>query len=65
MKTQREIQKLKALLTVNQFQYCLHLWRPQDEILPIPPAWMVGLKKGQTRADAEREQRAWMAAHGG
>jgi hypothetical protein len=21
----------------------LHLWRPQDEAIPLPPAWMVGI----------------------
>ena len=26
---------------VNNYQYCLHLWRPQIENIPIPPKWMV------------------------
>jgi hypothetical protein len=27
---------------VNHHPYCLHLWRPQGQELPLPPAWMVG-----------------------
>jgi hypothetical protein len=26
---------------INNYQYCLHLWRPQTENIPIPPKWMV------------------------
>ena len=29
---------------VNLHPYCLHLWRPCDGILPMPPAAMVGPK---------------------
>jgi hypothetical protein len=29
---------------VNNHAYCLHLWRPLDEKLPLPPAFAVGLK---------------------
>lgn len=29
---------------VNNHQFCLHLWRPTAEQMPIPPAWMVGYK---------------------
>jgi hypothetical protein len=29
---------------VNNHPYCLHLWRPQDGRLPLPPSWMVGLR---------------------
>ena len=29
---------------VNNVQNCLHLWRPEKEALPTPPAWMVGIK---------------------
>lgn len=28
---------------INCHPYCLHLWRPHDQPLPRPPAWMVGL----------------------
>jgi hypothetical protein len=26
---------------VNVHSYCLHLWRPQKEEIPLPPKWMV------------------------
>ncbi len=29
---------------VNNHKYCLHLWRPTNEIIPRPPTWMVGIK---------------------
>lgn len=29
---------------VNEHSYCLHLWRPTEENIPLPPAWMVGFK---------------------
>jgi hypothetical protein len=29
---------------VNNHPYCLHLWRPVDQELPLPPAFMVGVK---------------------
>jgi hypothetical protein len=25
----------------NFMRYCLHLWRPQQAIVPLPPTWMV------------------------
>lgn len=27
---------------INVHPYCLHLWRPIDQAIPLPPAWMVG-----------------------
>lgn len=27
---------------VNYHPHCLHIWRPQDEDIPVPPTWMVG-----------------------
>lgn len=30
---------------VNNHPRCLHLWRPQNETIPTPPAWMVGIKE--------------------
>ena len=30
---------------VNNHQYCLHLWRPQDSVIPLPPSLMVGHKE--------------------
>lgn len=26
---------------INVMEYCLHLWRPQQEAIPLPPKWMV------------------------
>ena len=30
---------------VNNHQFCLHLWRPQECSIPLPPALMVGVKE--------------------
>jgi hypothetical protein len=30
---------------VNNHPYCLHLWRPTDFCMPMPPSIMVGLKE--------------------
>jgi len=27
---------------INRMPYCLHLWRPQREAIPLPPTWMIG-----------------------
>lgn len=32
---------------VNQHAFCLHLWRPTEEALPVPPSEMVGMKPGR------------------
>ena len=40
---------------VNNFPYCLHLWRYQQPGMPMPPAWMVGAKPGQTIKEAMHE----------
>lgn len=29
---------------VNNHRYCLHLWRPTDQVIPVPPSIMVGIK---------------------
>ena len=29
---------------VNNHPYCLHIWRPQKEMIPVPPAIFVGFK---------------------
>jgi hypothetical protein len=31
---------------VNFAKHCLHLWRPTNESIPIPPSWMVGPRSG-------------------
>lgn len=28
---------------INLHPYCLHLWQPQDQIIPVPPNFMVGI----------------------
>ena len=33
---------------VNNMPNCLHLWRPLNEKMPVPPSIMVGVKDGQT-----------------
>ena len=32
---------------VNYHPFCLHLWRPQKQVIHIPPTWMVGPKNEQ------------------
>lgn len=44
---------------VNYHPYCLHIWKPQRAILPMPPSCFVGPKEGQSRRDAEREALAY------
>jgi hypothetical protein len=31
---------------VNHHPFCLHLWRPQNKRIPVPPTWMVGPRRG-------------------
>lgn len=40
---------------VNILPNCLHLWRPIVETLPLPPSFMVGLKPGESLAEAIRK----------
>ena len=37
---------------VNDRSYCLHLWRPTKDAIPLPPKWMVG---GMTPEEAEKQ----------
>ena len=30
---------------VNNHQFCLHLWRPTKETIPLPPSILVGVKE--------------------
>ena len=43
---------------VNNVPNCLHLWRPTEQEMPTPPTIMVGLRKGQTKEEYEREVKA-------
>ena len=49
---------------VNNMTNCLHLWRYQDGPMVLPPSFMVGLKKGQTIQDVNREAKAYFEARG-
>lgn len=40
---------------VNNYPNCLHLWRANDKEMILPPSFMVGYRKGQTRAELEAE----------
>lgn len=40
---------------VNNMSNCLHLWRANDKPMLLPPSFMVGLRKGQTKADVLKE----------
>lgn len=40
---------------VNQHPYCLHLWRYQQPGMPMPPSWMLGLRKGQSMSELRKE----------
>lgn len=34
---------------INNHDYVLHLWRPQQDPIPTPPGWMVGIKARRRR----------------
>lgn len=29
---------------INNHNFCLHIWRPTDSVIPTPPSFMVGFK---------------------
>jgi len=39
---------------VDQMKYCLHIWRPIDKEIPIPPSIMVGFRKGKEVEDIQQ-----------
>ena len=49
---------------INLKENCLHLWRRNDADMVLPPSWMVGLKDGQTMADALREAKEYREKYG-
>lgn len=49
---------------VNNMPNCLHLWRCYDKEMVLPPTFMVGLRKGQTEADAMKEAKAYYKENG-
>ena len=40
---------------VNLHPYCLHIWRPQSGILPVPYTWMIGPRDGESMSDVYRQ----------
>jgi len=40
---------------INNMPNCLHLWRPINEKLPIPPSVLTGVRNGQTRESVLEE----------
>jgi len=34
---------------INNLPYCLHLWRPQDIKIPLPPSILVGIKESERK----------------
>lgn len=49
---------------VNNYQTCLHLWKPTDQEIPTPPSFMVGLRKGQTAGQLMEEAQEYYAKRG-
>lgn len=41
---------------ISNHDYCLHMWRPSAQKLPLPPAWMVGFKELDEPCHAEVKQ---------
>lgn len=37
---------------VNLHPFCLHLWRPLEAEIPLPPSWMVGPKGSEAKKAA-------------
>ena len=40
---------------VNNMPNCLHLWRCTYKEMILPPSCLVGIRKGQTKAELEKE----------
>lgn len=39
---------------VNNHNYCLHIWKPIDKEIPMPPSVMVGIRKDHIEEDTEQ-----------
>lgn len=37
---------------ISYHDYCLHMWRPQEQDIPMPPSWMVGPSKDDATVEA-------------
>lgn len=42
---------------VNNLSNCLHLWRCRYKEMVLPPSCLVGIKKGQSKSELEKEIR--------
>lgn len=49
---------------INNLNNCLHLWRANDKDMLLPPSFMVGLKRGQSLLDVEREYEQYCRENG-
>lgn len=49
---------------VNNVKNCLHLWRCYDKEMVLPPSFMVGIKKGQTKNDVLNEAKKYYEENG-
>lgn len=49
---------------VNNMPNCLHLWRWNEGEMTLPPSFMVGIRKGQSKSELEAEIKAYYKAHG-
>lgn len=39
---------------VNNMEYCLHIWKPIERAIPMPPSIMLGFRKGKEAEDIEQ-----------
>lgn len=39
---------------INNHEYCLHIWRPLEQQIPIPPTILVGFRPGKEKEDKQQ-----------
>lgn len=44
---------------VNNHPYCLHIWKPIDKEIPLPPTILVGLKDNYTSEEIEEIKKVY------
>lgn len=44
---------------VNNHPYCLHIWKPINEKIPLPPTILVGLKDNYTSEEIEEIKKVY------
>ena len=42
---------------VNNLENCLHLWRPQNIAIPLPPPILIGIPEGMSKKQIEEEMK--------